>query len=104
MLTLSVTNFPIPLVEIVQPDGITKGSDGNLWFTENASGQIGRMTPRRGCSPSLPCPRFSRRPDRPRGRQEARPIPPRSRRVPTAQAAGSRESPARSAGSPRPVW
>ena len=45
MLTLSVTNFPIPLVEIVQPDGITKGSDGNLWFTENASGQIGRMTP-----------------------------------------------------------
>ncbi len=45
MLSLTVTNFPIPLVEIVKPDGITTGSDGNLWFTENASGQIGRMTP-----------------------------------------------------------
>ncbi|MGO9470062.1 MAG: hypothetical protein ACLQVF_38675, partial [Isosphaeraceae bacterium] len=45
LMTLTVTNFPIPLVEIVKPDGITTGSDGNLWFTENASGQIGRMTP-----------------------------------------------------------
>jgi len=45
MLSLTVTNFPIPMVEIVQPDGITKGSDGNLWFTENATGRIGRMTP-----------------------------------------------------------
>ncbi len=45
MLSLTVTNFQIPLVEIVQPDGITKGSDGNLWFTENAAGRIGRMTP-----------------------------------------------------------
>ncbi len=45
MLSLTVTNFQIPLVEIVQPDGITKGSDGNLWFTENADGRIGRMTP-----------------------------------------------------------
>ncbi len=45
MLSLTVTNFPIPLVEIVKPDGITTGSDGNLWFTENASGQIGRITP-----------------------------------------------------------
>jgi len=33
MLSLTVTNFPIPLVEIVQPQGITTGSDGNLWFT-----------------------------------------------------------------------
>jgi len=45
MLSLTVTDFPIPLVEIVQPDGITKGSDGNFWFTENAAGRIGRMTP-----------------------------------------------------------
>ncbi len=45
MLSLTVTTFPIPLVEIVQPQGIARGSDGNLWFTENASGQIGRMTP-----------------------------------------------------------
>jgi len=45
MLSLTVTDFPIPMVEIVQPDGITKGSDGNLWFTENATGRIGRMTP-----------------------------------------------------------
>ncbi len=45
MLSMTVTDFPIPMVEIVQPDGITKGSDGNLWFTENATGRIGRMTP-----------------------------------------------------------
>ncbi|MGO9467352.1 MAG: Ig-like domain-containing protein [Isosphaeraceae bacterium] len=45
LMTVTVTNFPIPLVEIVKPDGITTGSDGNLWFTENASGQVGRMTP-----------------------------------------------------------
>ncbi len=45
LMTLTVTNFPIPLVEIVKPDGITTGSDGNLWFTENAAGKIGRMTP-----------------------------------------------------------
>ncbi len=45
LLSLTVTNFQIPLVEIVQPEGITTGSDGNLWFAENASGQIGGMTP-----------------------------------------------------------
>jgi len=45
MLSLTVTSFPIPLVEVVQPQGIATGSDGNLWFTENATGQIGRMTP-----------------------------------------------------------
>jgi len=27
MLSLTVTRFPIPLVEIVKPDGITTGSD-----------------------------------------------------------------------------
>ena len=74
MLTLTVTNFPIPLVEIVKPDGITTGSDGNLWFTENAAGQIGRMTPA-GVVTSLPCPRFRRRPDRPRARQATTPHP-----------------------------
>jgi len=45
LLTLTVTTFPIPLVEIIQPDGITMGSDGNLWFAETVADQIGRMTP-----------------------------------------------------------
>jgi streptogramin lyase len=45
LLTLTVTNFPIPLVAIVKPDGITTGPDGNLWFTETAADKIGRMTP-----------------------------------------------------------
>ena len=44
MLTLSVTSFAIPLVGVVQPQGITTGPDGNLWFTESAAGAIGRMT------------------------------------------------------------
>ncbi len=45
MPTLTVTNFPIPLVGLVEPQGITTGSDGNLWFTENGAGRIGCMTP-----------------------------------------------------------
>jgi streptogramin lyase len=45
MLALTVTTFPISLVAIVQPQGIATGSDGNLWFTENGAGKIGRMTP-----------------------------------------------------------
>jgi streptogramin lyase len=45
MLSLTVTTFQIPLVAIVEPQGITTGSDGNLWFTEYGAGKIGRMTP-----------------------------------------------------------
>ena len=44
MPALSVTSFSIPLVAIVQPLSITTGPDGNLWFTENGAGAIGRMT------------------------------------------------------------
>jgi streptogramin lyase len=45
LLSLTATTFPIPLVGLVQPDGITTGSDGNLWFTETGADRIGRMTP-----------------------------------------------------------
>src|SRR5438445_611851 len=45
LLTLSITSFPIPLVEVVQPQGIATGPDGNVWFTEAGAGRIGRMTP-----------------------------------------------------------
>jgi streptogramin lyase len=45
MLSLSVTTFPIPLVGIIEPQGITTGPDGNLWFAETAANKIGRMTP-----------------------------------------------------------
>jgi streptogramin lyase len=45
LLALSVTSFPIPMVELVKPTGITTGPDGNLWFIESGSGRIGRMTP-----------------------------------------------------------
>ena len=44
LLTLSITSFPIPLVGLVQPQGITKGPDGNLWFAETGADKIGRMT------------------------------------------------------------
>ena len=43
--TLTVTNFPIPLVGLVEPQGITTGPDGNLWFAETGADRIGRMTP-----------------------------------------------------------
>jgi streptogramin lyase len=45
LLALSVTSFPIPLVGIVQPQGITTGPDGNLWFAETGADKIGCMTP-----------------------------------------------------------
>jgi hypothetical protein len=45
LLTLNVTTFPIPLVALVQPDGIVQGPDGSLWFTETGADEIGRMTP-----------------------------------------------------------
>ena len=45
LLSLTVTTFPIPLVGLVQPDGITTGPDGNLWFAETGADRIGRMTP-----------------------------------------------------------
>jgi streptogramin lyase len=38
-----VTRFP--LAGAVDPDGITWGPDGNIWFTEQAVGKVGRMTP-----------------------------------------------------------
>ena len=44
-MSLTVTAFPIPLVGLVQPQGIATGSDGNLWFTETGADRIGRMTP-----------------------------------------------------------
>ena len=31
-----------------QPEGVTIGSDGNVWFTENRSGKIGRLVPSTG--------------------------------------------------------
>jgi streptogramin lyase len=45
LLSLTYTNFFIPLVEVVRPQGITTGPDGNLWFTENVANRIGRETP-----------------------------------------------------------
>ena len=45
LLSLTYTDFPIPLVQVVQPQGITTGPDGNLWFTENHANRIGRETP-----------------------------------------------------------
>jgi streptogramin lyase len=41
---LSVTEFPIPSFNS-NPYGITRGPDGNIWFTEALAGKIGRITP-----------------------------------------------------------
>ncbi|MGZ5380745.1 MAG: Vgb family protein [Thermoanaerobaculia bacterium] len=41
---LTVNDFPVP-VQYTGPQGITVGPDGNLWFTEYAANQIGRITP-----------------------------------------------------------
>ena len=38
-----IAEFPVPTAGS-HPVGITRGPDGNLWFTENAGNQIGRLT------------------------------------------------------------
>ncbi|WBP91242.1 hypothetical protein [Kitasatospora cathayae] len=40
----SITEYAIPTTDS-SPLDITTGSDGNLWFTENAPSQIGTVTP-----------------------------------------------------------
>ncbi len=40
----SVTEFPV-ISASSQPDGITAGPDGNMWFTEKEGNSIGRITP-----------------------------------------------------------
>ena len=41
----AVAAFPVP-TDAVNPWAITRGSDGNLWFTENViDGKVGRITP-----------------------------------------------------------
>src|SRR5262245_9317584 len=43
----SVTEFPLPIIDTLssRPEGITRGPDGNLWFTEADGNRIGRITP-----------------------------------------------------------
>src|SRR4029077_16758961 len=53
-ILLSVTEFPIMSDSLSsRPEGITRGPDGNLWFTENSAGRIGRITPA-GAAPDSP--------------------------------------------------
>jgi streptogramin lyase len=40
----SIVEFPIPTANS-GPYGIATGTDGNVWFTEEAGGKIGRITP-----------------------------------------------------------
>jgi virginiamycin B lyase len=42
-LAQTISEFPIPTVDS-KPQGITTGPDGALWFTEENSGNIGRIT------------------------------------------------------------
>jgi streptogramin lyase len=44
ILLSAITEFPTPTADS-QPFGITRGPDGNLWFTESLTGKIGRITP-----------------------------------------------------------
>jgi streptogramin lyase len=40
----TVREFNVPTASSM-PEGITAGPDGNLWFTEQLAGEIGRITP-----------------------------------------------------------
>jgi streptogramin lyase len=42
--TGSITSFPLSMPSSPNPQGITVGPDGNLWFTEQAGGAVGVIT------------------------------------------------------------
>jgi streptogramin lyase len=47
-LLTTINEYPVPLLAgsgVSGLSGITTGPDGNLWFTEDEAGKIGRMTP-----------------------------------------------------------
>src|SRR5438105_2634421 len=41
----TITEFSVGVTPGSGPAGITAGPDGNLWFTENGGGRIGKITP-----------------------------------------------------------
>jgi streptogramin lyase len=53
--THAVAEFPTPTAASA-PAGITAGSDGNLWFTESAAGQIGMINPTTDAIAEFPIP------------------------------------------------
>ncbi len=56
-----ITEFPLPTSQS-WPVGITAGPDGNLWFTESNSNNIGRITPN-GVITEFPIPTSANSPD-----------------------------------------
>jgi len=44
-LALVVTEFSTGITAGANPQGITAGPDGNVWFTEYSGNRIGRITP-----------------------------------------------------------
>ncbi|MDP1922446.1 MAG: SMP-30/gluconolactonase/LRE family protein [Myxococcales bacterium] len=54
-LTAVVTHYPIPSVN-PEPDGITIGADGNVWFAETRAGKLGRLNPATGVMTEYPLP------------------------------------------------
>jgi phospholipase C len=49
----AVTEFPLT-VPVADPIGIVAGPDKNLWFTEHATGRVGRITPGSGAIVEYP--------------------------------------------------
>jgi streptogramin lyase len=55
LLTLSIAEFPIPTINSA-PQQITAGTDGNLWFTDPGTNQVGRLNPLTGAITEYPIP------------------------------------------------
>ena len=55
LLSLTFTAFTVPMTALVEPRGVTKAADGNLWFAETGANRIGRVTPA-GALSELPLP------------------------------------------------
>jgi streptogramin lyase len=55
-LLASITEIPVPAGQGAEPDQITLGPGGNLWFTEFGSGQIGMVNPTTHAVTEFPLP------------------------------------------------
>ena len=83
LLSVSITEFPVPTAACRSLRAITAGPDGNLWFTEADVNAIGMINPTTHAITEFPIPTASAGP---RG----------SRRVPTATSGSPSSMPTRS--------
>ena len=62
LLSVTITEFPVPTTS-ADPQRITAGPDGNLWFTETLANKIGEINPTTHAITEFPVPTANADPD-----------------------------------------